>query len=104
MAEHGDGGHTDGDFASAGPEERPLHADQVSYVKEFQETLVALLPDSVLAQVQLNAPSAIHDMGERCLAHDADGHEAACGAHRQQFGLALARRERLQGLCHRMGT
>ena len=70
------GADVDGELAGAGAEEVAVDADVVAEVEEFVERK-GEFADGVFADVDLEALTALLELGEAGLALGADGHDAA---------------------------
>jgi len=101
LREHLHRGDANGDLARARAHERAAHADDVTDVEEV-EARECLLSQLVLSEVQLDATTAIGEMGERRLAVATPRDQSSSDAHRCA-AVVLTLRERLgrsrRGVC-----
>ena len=100
LRQHLHGRHANRDLARARAHERPRHADDVADVVQI-ELRTALVAQLVLAEVELDAPTAVGEMRERRLAMPAPRDERPATRTVARLRAADERRHRLVASCVR---
>ena len=80
--------HVDGQLAGAGAEQVARDANVVAQIQQLVER-IALLPDGVQTDVNLQPLAVLLESGEAGLALGANGHQAPGNCHRHAVGFQL---------------